>query len=97
MNKNPNKNPNKNKKNKGELTMNNIISSLQEAISDTNGVLFESKDGTNIHITLEDACSLVSIHDTLTQENQTKMRSLLEESEADYTKVLDFCNKQFNE
>jgi hypothetical protein len=77
--------------------MNNIISTLQESISTTDGVLFESKDGTNIHITLEDACSLVSVHDTLTQDNQVKMRSLLEESEQEYTKVLDFCNKQFNE
>jgi len=77
--------------------MDTIISSLQEAVSEQNGVLFESKDGTNIHITQEDACSLISVHDTLTEENQTKMRSLLEESEKDYTKVLDFCNQQFNE
>jgi len=77
--------------------MKNIISTLQEVISNTNDILFESKDGTNIHITLEDACNLVSVHDTLTKENQTKMRSLLEESEQNYTKVLDFCNRQFDE
>ena len=77
--------------------MKDIISTLQEAIYTPDGVLFESKDGTNIHITLEDACSLVSVHDTLTQDNQSKMRSLLEESEQEYTKVLNFCNKQFNE
>ena len=77
--------------------MKDIISILQEAISVPDGVFFESKDGTNIHITLEDACTLVSVHDTWTQDNQVKMRSLLEESEQEYTKVLDFCNKQFNE
>ena len=77
--------------------MDNIILSLQEAISDPNGTLFESKDGTNIHIRAEDACSLVSVHDTLTEENQIKMRSMLGESEEEYNKILNFCNKQFNE
>jgi hypothetical protein len=75
----------------------NIISSLQEALSDQNAVLFDAKDGSSIHITLEDACNLVTVHDTLTEDNQVKMRSLLETSEDDYNKVLDFCNRQFNE
>ena len=54
--------------------MKDIISILQEAISVPDGVFFESKDGTNIHITLEDACTLVSVHDTLTQDNQVKIQ-----------------------
>ena len=75
----------------------NIISTLQEALSEQNGVSFDAKDGSIIHITLEDACNLVVVHDTLTEDNQVKMRSLLESSEDDYNKVLDFCNNQFNE
>ncbi len=77
--------------------MDNIILALQEAIVDTNGVFFVPKDGSDIHITTNDACTLVSVHDTLTEENQEKMRSMLSESEEDYTKILNFCNKQFNE
>jgi hypothetical protein len=82
---------------KEETTMNDIISSIQEALESENGVNFEPKDGTNIHITQEDATNLTSVHDTLIEENQKKMRALLEESEEDYTKVLDFCNNQFDE
>ena len=82
---------------KEDITMNNIISSLQEALSNNSSVEFESKDGTNIHITQEDATNLTSIHDTLNEDNQKKMRALLDESEEDYVKVLDFCNNQFNE
>ena len=82
---------------KEDITMNNIISSIQEALSDDNGVIFEFKDETNIHITQKDAINLTSVHDTLNEDNQNKMRVLLEESENEYTKVLDFCNKQFNE
>jgi hypothetical protein len=74
-----------------------IISTLQEALSEQNGVSFDAKDGSDIHITLEDACNLVAVHDTLIEDNQVKMRSLLENSEDDYNKVLDFCNRQFNE
>ena len=82
---------------KEDITMNNIISSLQEALSDNSGVEFESKDGTNIHITQKDAVNLTSVHDTLNEDNQKKMRALLESSEDEYTKVLEFCSKQFNE
>jgi len=82
---------------KEDTTMNNIILSIQEALSDENGIVFESKDGTNIHITQEDALNITSVHDTLNEDNQTKMRSLLESSEEEYTKVLTFCNNQFNE
>ena len=82
---------------KEETTMNDIISSIQEALDNENGVKFEPKDGTNIHITQEDATNLTSVHDTLNEDNQKKMRALLEESEEDYTKVLNFCNNQFNE
>jgi hypothetical protein len=74
-----------------------IISTLQEVLSEQNGVSFNAKDGSDIHITLEDACNLVAVHDTLTEDNQVKMRSLLETSEDGYEKVLDFCNRQFNE
>tara|TARA_Y100000034_G_C6810455_1_gene364185 strand:+ start:415 stop:654 length:240 start_codon:yes stop_codon:yes gene_type:complete len=77
--------------------MDNIIFTLQEALSEQNGVSFNAKDGSDIHITLEDACNLVAVHDTLTEDNQVKMRSLLETSEDDYKKVLNFCNSQFNE
>ena len=82
---------------KEETTMNDIISSIQEALESENGVNFEPKDGTNIYITQEDATNLTSVHDTLIEENQKKMRALLEESEEDYTKVLEFCNNQFDE
>ena len=82
---------------KEETAMNDIISSIQEALSDENGTIFESKDGTNIYITQEDAFNLTSVHDTLNEDNQVKMRSLLESSEEEYTKVLTFCNNQFNE
>ena len=74
-----------------------IISTLQESLSEQNEVSFDAKDGSIIHITLEDACNLVAVHDTLIEDNQVKMRSLLENSEDDYNKVLDFCNRQFNE
>ena len=63
----------------------------------TTKYIFEFKDETNIHITQKDAINLTSVHDTLNEDNQNKMRVLLEESENEYTKVLDFCNKQFNE
>ena len=82
---------------KEETTMNDIISSIQEALDSENGINFEPKDGTNIHITQEDAINLTSVHDTLNEDNQKKMRALLESSEGEYTKVLEFCSKQFNE
>ena len=65
-----------------ETTMNDIIASLQESLDNENGVNFEPKDGTNIHITQEDATNLTSVHDTLNEDN---------------AKVLDFCNNQFDE
>ena len=82
---------------KEDITMDNIISSLQEALSNNSSVEFESKDGTNIHITQKDAINLTSVHDTLNEDNQKKMRALLESSEDEYVKVLEFCSKQFNE
>mgnify|MGYP001224668876 CR=1 FL=1 len=74
-----------------------IVKSLQEALNTEEEVIFEAKDGSNIHITPEHAYSLVSVHDNLERDNQVKMRELLEESEEDFIKVLSFCEKQFNE
>jgi hypothetical protein len=73
-----------------------IISTLQEVLTEKKEVVFETKDGTNIHITPEHACSIVSVHDTLNKENQQTMRGMLEESENNFIKVLQFCDKQFN-
>tara|TARA_R100001443_G_C3356564_1_gene178068 strand:+ start:2026 stop:2256 length:231 start_codon:yes stop_codon:yes gene_type:complete len=73
-----------------------IIKALQEVLSEKKEVVFETKDGTSIHITPEHAYSIVSVHDTLNQENQQTMRGMLEESEDKFIKVLQFCDKQFN-
>ena len=73
-----------------------IIKALQEVLSEKKEVVFETKDGTNIHITPEHAYSIVSVHDTLNKENQQTMRGMLEESEDKFIKVLQFCDKQFN-
>jgi len=74
-----------------------IISSLQEVLESKNEVLFETEDGLNIHITPEDAYSLVSVHDSLNLGNQRKMRKLLEESGESFFKVLSFSYEQFND
>jgi len=74
----------------------NIISSLQEVIITEETVSFEAKDGSIIHIEPEIAYDLVAIHDSMNQENQVKMRQLLEESEEDFSKVLSFCSKQLD-
>ena len=73
-----------------------IIKALQEVLSEKKEVVFETKDGTNIHITPEHAYSIVSVHDTLNKDNQQSMRGMLEESEDKFIKVLQFCDKQFN-
>jgi len=73
-----------------------IIKALQEVLSEKKEVVFETKDGTSIHITPEHAYSIVSVHDTLNKENQQTMRGMLEESEDKFIKVLQFCDKQFN-
>ena len=73
-----------------------MIKALQEVLSEKKEVVFETKDGTSIHITPEHAYSIVSVHDTLNQENQQTMRGMLEESEDKFIKVLQFCDKQFN-
>jgi len=75
----------------------NIISSLQEVITFEQTLLFEAKDGSVIHIEPEDAYNLVAIHDTMNQENQVKMRNILEESEDGFDKILSFCYVQINE
>jgi len=72
-----------------------IIKTLQEVITKKKEVIFETKDGTSIHITPEHAYSLSSVHDTLTPNNQKIMRGMLEESENKFIKVLNFCNGQF--
>ena len=74
-----------------------IITALQEVLNTEDEVIFEAKDGSNIHIIPEHAHSLVSVHDNLERDNQSKMRVLLEKSEEDFIKVLSFCEKQFNE
>jgi len=53
-----------------------IISSLQKILSSEKGTIFETKDGSSIHITPKHAYSLVSVHDTLSLDNQQKMRDL---------------------
>ena len=73
-----------------------IIKALQEVLSEKKEVVFETKDGTSIHITPEHAYSIVSVHDTLNKENQHTMRGMLEESEDKFIKVLQFWDKQFN-
>tara|TARA_R100001082_G_C4351808_1_gene154894 strand:+ start:501 stop:731 length:231 start_codon:yes stop_codon:yes gene_type:complete len=73
-----------------------IIKALQEVLSEKKEVVFETKDGTSIHITPEHASTIVSVHDTLNKENQQTMRGMLEESEDKFIKVLQFCDKQFN-
>lgn len=73
-----------------------IIKALQEVLSEKKEVVFETKDGTSIHITPDHAYSIVSVHDTLNKENQQTMRGMLEESEDKFIKVLQFCDKQFN-
>jgi hypothetical protein len=75
----------------------NIITSLQEVITYENTLLFETKDGSIIHIGPVDAQNLVTIHDSMNRENQAKMRSLLEESEDDFNKMLTFCHNQIDE
>ncbi|MAE81601.1 MAG: hypothetical protein CMB80_02605 [Flammeovirgaceae bacterium] len=75
----------------------NIISSLQEVVTSEEPILFETKDGSIIHIEPEDAHNLVKIHDNMNQENQVKMRHLLETSEEDFNKILSFCHIQVNE
>jgi len=74
-----------------------IISSLQEVLKNRKEVLFETKNGSSIHITPEDAYSLVIVHDSLNLNNQIKMRSLLEESGESFFKVLSFSYEQFND
>ena len=64
-----------------------IIKALQEVLTEKKEVVFETKDGTSIHITPEHACSIVSVHDTLNKDNQQNMRSMLEESEDKFIKI----------
>ena len=72
-----------------------IIKALQEVMTEKKEVVFETKDGTNIHITPEHAYSLSSVHDILTPHNQKIMRDMLEESEDKFIRVLNFCDGQF--
>ena len=74
----------------------NITQSIQEAITIEKVISFEAKDGHVIHIKPEDAQDLVAIHDNMNQENQIKMRSLLEHSEEQFNKILLFCQRQLN-
>jgi|ETNvirnome_2_300_1030623.scaffolds.fasta_scaffold71502_2 hypothetical protein len=74
----------------------NITQSIQEAITVEKVILFEAKNGHIIHIKPEDAQDLVAIHDSMNQENQIKMRSLLEHSEEKFNKILLFCQRQLN-
>ena len=72
-----------------------IIKALQEVMTEKKEVVFETKDGTNIHITPEHAYSLSSVHDILAPHNQKIMRDMLEESEDKFIRVLNFCDGQF--
>ena len=74
-----------------------IITSLQEVLTSQEEVIFETKDGSSIHIKPEHATTIVSVHDNMNKDNQQKMRNLLEDSEDGFVRVLSFCNSQFNE
>ena len=74
-----------------------IIKSLQEVLNNEQPIVFETKDGSSIHIEPEHANSIASVHDQMSKENQQKMRNMLEESEEKFVKVLSFCNSQLNE
>jgi len=74
-----------------------IIKSLQEVLNNQEPIVFETKDGSSIHIEPEHAVSLASVHDNMNKENQEKMRNMMEESEEQFVKVLSFCNSQLNE
>ena len=71
-----------------------IIKAIQEVLNTDDVVIFETKDGTNIHITPENAESIVNVHDSLNKTNQQKMRSLMENSDEDYIRILNFCENQ---
>ena len=72
-----------------------IIKALQEVLTEKKEVVFETKDGASIHITPEHAYFITSVHDTLNKENQHVMRQMLGESEENFVKILQFCDKQF--
>ncbi len=72
-----------------------IIPTLQEVTNTAKPMIFEAEDGANIHITPDHAYHIVSVHDSLNKENQQTMRSMMENSEEDFIKVLTFCEEQF--
>jgi len=71
-----------------------IIKAIQEVLNSNDVVIFETKNGSSIHITPENAEYIVSVHDHLTKSNQEKMRSLMENSDEDYIRILNFCENQ---
>ena len=75
---------------------NNIISALIEAYSTNSAVNFTLKDSSSIHILPEEAINVTRIHDSLSKDNQIKMRELLSENKDSFDKVLNFCNNKIN-
>ena len=53
-----------------------IIKSLQEVLNNQEPIVFETKDGSSIHIEPEHAVSLASVHDNMNKQNQEKMRNM---------------------
>ena len=71
-----------------------IIKAIQEVLTTDDVVIFETKNGSNIHITPDNVESIVNVHDSLNKTNQQKMRSLMENSDEDYIRILNFCENQ---
>ena len=75
---------------------NTIISALIESYSTNSAVNFTLKDSSSIHILPEEAINVTRIHDSLSKDNQIKMRELLSENKDSFDKVLNFCNNKIN-
>ena len=74
-----------------------FINAIKESLDSNSSSSFITEDGSNIHIKLEEAKSFSAVHDLLSDENQTRMRNLIEKSEDDYNKIIDFCKNQFKQ
>jgi hypothetical protein len=74
-----------------------FINAITESLDCNSGSSFVAEDGSNIHIKLEEAKSFSAVHDLLNDENQNRMRNLIEKSENDYNKIIDFCKNQFKQ
>ena len=73
-----------------------IILALKEASKSEFGLKYTLKDLNDIHILPKEATSITKIHDTLSKDNQFKMRDMVSENKDSFNKVLNFCNNKLN-